>query len=81
MLRPSGVEVDFLARYPEGHREVTQVCADLHEPTTQARDPRLGRRSPRISGRVACFGVQYSRGTRAHTLPSRRAWGLNPIWD
>jgi predicted AAA+ superfamily ATPase len=36
----SGFEVDFLARYPEGHRELIQVCADLDEPTTRAREVR-----------------------------------------
>jgi uncharacterized protein len=36
----SGFEVDFLARYPEGHRELIQVCADLDEPTTRTREVR-----------------------------------------
>jgi len=36
----SGFEVDFLARYPEGHRELIQVCAALDEPTTRAREVR-----------------------------------------
>jgi uncharacterized protein len=36
----SGFEVDFLARYPEGHRELIQVCADLDEPTTRTRETR-----------------------------------------
>jgi uncharacterized protein len=36
----SGFEVDFLARYPEGHRELIQVCADLDEPATRVREVR-----------------------------------------
>lgn len=34
----SGFEVDFLARYPDGHRELIQVCVDLDEPTTRERE-------------------------------------------
>lgn len=36
----SGSEVDFLARYPEGRRELMQVCADLDSPA--ARDREIG---------------------------------------
>jgi hypothetical protein len=35
---PSDWEVDFLARYPDGRQQLIQVCADLHEPGTRARE-------------------------------------------
>ncbi len=35
-----GHEVDFLARYPEGKRELLQVCADLEDPVTYEREMR-----------------------------------------
>jgi predicted AAA+ superfamily ATPase len=35
-----GYEVDFLARYPGGHQELIQVCADLSDPTTCHREIR-----------------------------------------
>ena len=34
------LEVDFLARYPDGHEELLQVCADLTEPATRERELR-----------------------------------------
>lgn len=33
-----GLEVDFLARYPDGRRELIQVCANLDDPETQGRE-------------------------------------------
>lgn len=36
----NGFDVDFLARYPDGHRELIQVCADLDEPSTREREVR-----------------------------------------
>ncbi|HUC77853.1 MAG TPA: ATP-binding protein [Vicinamibacterales bacterium] len=36
----SGFEVDFLARYPEGDRELIQVCAELDTPATRERETR-----------------------------------------
>jgi predicted AAA+ superfamily ATPase len=35
-----GHEVDFLARYPEGHQELIQVCADLDSPDVREREVR-----------------------------------------
>jgi predicted AAA+ superfamily ATPase len=32
------LEVDFLARYPDGRMEMIQVCADLSEPATRERE-------------------------------------------
>ena len=37
---PSGYEVDFLARDPEGHEELIQVCADASDPGTADRELR-----------------------------------------
>jgi uncharacterized protein len=31
-------EVDFLARYPDGRRDLIQVCTDLHDPETRERE-------------------------------------------
>ncbi|MFO7629551.1 MAG: ATP-binding protein [Prochlorococcaceae cyanobacterium] len=40
-LRTSeGFEVDFHARFPDGQRELIQVCADLSEPATRQRELR-----------------------------------------
>ena len=36
----SGFEVDFHARFPDGRRELIQVCADLTEPATRQRELR-----------------------------------------
>jgi len=35
---PRGFEVDFLARYPEGRRELIQVCAELADATVRERE-------------------------------------------
>ena len=35
---PEGYEVDFLARTPDGRTELLQVCADMSEPSTAARE-------------------------------------------
>lgn len=35
-----GYEVDFLARYPDGHQELIQVCANLDHPDTRERETR-----------------------------------------
>lgn len=37
---PSGFEVDFLARYPDGREALLQVCADLGDPATRDRETR-----------------------------------------
>ena len=34
------LEVDFLARFPDGSEELIQVCADLSDPATHARELR-----------------------------------------
>jgi len=34
----ANLEVDFLARQPDGRRDLIQVCADLHTPETQERE-------------------------------------------
>jgi len=37
---PGGFEVDFHARYPDGHEELLQVCADINAQDTMAREIR-----------------------------------------
>jgi len=50
---PGGFEVDFLARHPDGHEELVQVCADLEAPSTRLREVRAlveaSREHPRAS--------------------------------
>lgn len=36
----NGLEVDFLARFPEGHQELIQVCAELESPAVRDRELR-----------------------------------------
>ena len=38
--RGSNWEVDFLARNPDGRQQLVQVCTDLHDPSTRAREIR-----------------------------------------
>jgi predicted AAA+ superfamily ATPase len=40
VLTPGGFEVDFCARWPEGHVWLVQVCADLSDASTLARELR-----------------------------------------
>lgn len=53
---PEGYEVDFLARRPDGGAELIQVCADLSDPATAARELRAlasaGTRFPQAGKRL-----------------------------
>jgi predicted AAA+ superfamily ATPase len=40
VMTPGGFEVDFCARWPEGHVWLVQVCADLSDASTLARELR-----------------------------------------
>ena len=51
---PEGYEVDFLARAPGGGMELVQVCADLSDPATAARELRA----------LAAGGVLFPRARK-----------------
>ena len=51
---PEGYEVDFLARAPSGGMELVQVCADLSDPATAARELRA----------LAAGGVLFPRARK-----------------
>jgi uncharacterized protein len=53
----SGSEVDFLARHPDGRRELIQVCADMDAPDVRDRE---------IRGLVD--GLAEQKGTTAHLI-------------
>ena len=38
MKTPKGFEVDFLARYPSGHVDLIQICAEAVAPDTAQRE-------------------------------------------
>lgn len=40
VLTPGGLEVDFLATLPDGQQWLVQVCHDLTDPQTLAREVR-----------------------------------------
>jgi predicted AAA+ superfamily ATPase len=47
-------EVDFLARFPDGRTHLIQVCADLHDPGTRAREYRA----------LECAGEEFREASR-----------------
>jgi predicted AAA+ superfamily ATPase len=47
-------EVDFLARFPDGHQQLIQVCADLHDPSTRVREFRA----------LECAAQEYPKASR-----------------
>jgi predicted AAA+ superfamily ATPase len=47
-------EVDFLAQYPDGRQQLVQVCADLHDPSTRAREIRA----------LDCAAPEYPKASR-----------------
>ncbi len=75
----SGSEVDFLARYADGRRELIQVCADMDVPDVRDREVR-----------GLCDGLAEHKGTTAHLvvlhphmpkdLPSKIRWHAASDW-
>ena len=73
---PEGYEVDFLARDATGGMELVQVCADLSDPATAAREQRAlaaaGKRFPDARKRVLTltrdgFPAEWPVGTEVRT--------------
>ena len=73
---PEGYEVDFLARDATGGMELVQVCADLSDPATAAREQRAlaaaGKRFPKARKRVLTltrdgFPAEWPAGTEVQT--------------
>jgi predicted AAA+ superfamily ATPase len=76
---PEGFEVDFLATFPDGARELIQVCADTDAPETLERETRA----------LAAAGKQWPKARRLIlTLESRlpfpalpRGMEIMPAWE
>jgi predicted AAA+ superfamily ATPase len=72
------LEVDFLARFPDGHAELIQVCADLSDPATRERELRAmnvaAELHPQATLRLlvldrdAMSGLKASRGLTIETI-------------
>ena len=77
-LRTSnGHEVDFLARFPDGRRELIQVCTDLSEPATLQRELRAlleALQEPSSSGAQA-------RVISLNNRPPRGEWPQPVAWS
>ncbi len=71
----NGFEVDFLARFPEGHQELIQVCAELESPETATRELRAlkatAEEHPRASQHLVVLdlpaAIELPAGVVAHT--------------
>lgn len=74
-----GVEVDFLARYPDGREELIQVCADLESPATRDRETRALLDAAREHPRAALQVVTLQPDT-ARNLPSRVTVHAAAVW-
>ncbi len=80
-----GLEVDFLARFPEGEAELIQVCADLSDPATRARELRAMEAAatlhPTASRRLLVLNRDAIAGTLAPaglTIEPASDWMLRP---
>jgi predicted AAA+ superfamily ATPase len=77
-----GLEVDFLARYPEGPPELIQVCVDLDDPAAREREVRAlvsaGREHPRASLHVIGLTLETVRGLPENVaLHAASSWLLS----
>ena len=73
------LEVDFLARYPDGRPELIQVCADLNTPETLQREVRAllaaAEQYPQASLHLVTMVVEAARALPANvTLHSAATW-------
>ena len=78
---PEGFEVDFLARYADGHQELIQVCADLDTPATRERETRAlveaAREHKRAIRYLITLQPEFSRELpKGMTAHSAAAWLL-----
>ncbi len=80
---PSGFEVDFLARYPDGREALLQVCADLGDPATRDRETRALVEAARVHRRATRHLISLEPEAPAHlpagvTAHAASAWLLAP---
>ena len=79
---PKGFEVDFLARGPEGEEHLIQVCADLENPATLAREVRALEAAAALHPRAAPILIALSLPARMGlvsekiTMQTAAAWLL-----
>jgi hypothetical protein len=80
-----GLEVDFLARFPDGTAELIQVCADLADPMTCARELRAMEAAaplhPHATRRLLVLNRDAIAGTTAPpglTIEPASDWMLRP---
>lgn len=76
-----GYEVDFLARYPDNHQELIQVCADLSDPTTRQREIRALQKAAKEHPKAALHLISLEPEIPADvpsrvTVHSAAAWLL-----
>ena len=78
-----GLEIDFLARFPDGTTELIQVCADLSDPATCARELRAMEAAaplhPHATRRLLVLNRDAIAGTTAPpglTIESASDWIL-----
>jgi len=81
----NALEVDFLARFPDGTTELIQVCADLADPATRARELRALETAavhhPRATRRMLVRNRDAIAGTTAPpglTIEPASDWMLRP---
>lgn len=75
----NGFEVDFLARYPQGGRELIQVCADLDTPDTREREVRA-LLDTRREQRDASLHLISLAPEIPRDLPSEIVWHSASTW-
>jgi len=79
---PSGTEVDFQVRFPNGERELIQVCAELSDPATRQRELRAlleAKQEPTGQGaqaRLICLDQRPPQGE----WPQSVAWSNAVEW-
>ncbi len=82
---PSGYEVDFLARDPEGNKVLIQVCADASDPDTADRELRAlheaGKQHPSAKKRLLILTRDGAPAVTATDVIVQTAyeWMLNPV--
>ena len=75
----TGSEVDFIARFPDGRRELIQVCADMEAKGVRDRELR-GLTDAIISYRNATAHLVVLRPDRPEGLPNSVHWHAASDW-